>query len=156
MYCSNCGEVVGNNQATCVKCGAHLAEIGKNLKIKVGLIVMVCTLIGYLAGREHTKYELRSESQNNVFDDNSTKFSVSSESVKNEKAPEPIQFSLLKKGFSDREYGGAIIFKMLVENKTDKNIRAFDGVLSFMDLLDNEIYSAPLAINDPLSSYGVS
>ncbi|MGY3354921.1 hypothetical protein ACVWZK_001584 [Bradyrhizobium sp. GM0.4] len=39
---------------------------------------------------------------------------------------------------------------MAIENTGQRNIRAFDGTLTFTDLLDNEIHSSLLAINEPV------
>ena len=39
-------------------------------------------------------------------------------------------------------------------NKSGKDIRAFDGKLTFTDLLDNPIFSSSLAVNDPIAASG--
>jgi len=69
-----------------------------------------------------------------------------------------ITAKLVKKGFRDQDFSGghfikaAITFAVQFHNETDKNIRAFDGVLSFNDLLGNRVYAAKLTISDPLSA----
>jgi len=78
---------------------------------------------------------------------NSTKASTSSERP-------PIELTLLSKRFREADYKAssdfqaAILFELAIKNQTDKPIRAFDGVVTFSDLLDNEVLSSKLAIND--------
>jgi uncharacterized repeat protein (TIGR01451 family) len=60
-----------------------------------------------------------------------------------------------RKGFknsdpTNRDYEDDITFSVAIENTGQKNIRAFDGTLTFTDLLDNEIHSSLLAINEPV------
>src|SRR5262249_46598282 len=69
------------------------------------------------------------------------------------KEPAPLDLVLRSKGFKDRnihegEFQTYVTLEISVKNITDKDIRAFDGVLTFTDLLDNEILSIRLAIND--------
>ena len=121
-------------------------------------------IIGYFVGREHLKYEMHSAFQStaeklkqNFFPSSSKpNFIATSNSVEPPVATnEPILISvrLLKKGFhaanpSVSDYQDAITFSVLFSNLTDKNIRAFDGVLEFTDLLDNKIIGAKVAINE--------
>ena len=73
--------------------------------------------------------------------------------------PEPISAKLVKKGFRDRDFSGshivqaAITFTVEFTNDTDKDIRAFDGVLAFSDLLGNRINAAKLTISDPIKAH---
>lgn len=134
--------------------------------VAVGLIGLV---IGYFAGREHLKYEMRSAIQSAA--DEMQKGLASAFGIKpystnkteretplpKPKKPEPIGVSLVKKGFRGHNwqsgiYGDAITFSVSFKNLTDKDIRAFDGVLTFSDLLDNTILSSHLAINDPVGA----
>lgn len=71
--------------------------------------------------------------------------------------PTPIAIELLAKGFKSAnpkasDYESAITFELSLKNLTNTDIRAFDGTLSFTDLLDNNVYSSKLSINDPLKS----
>jgi hypothetical protein len=71
------------------------------------------------------------------------------------KEPEAIGVELLKKGFraSDAEsgiYKDAILMSVAFKNLTGKDIRAFDGILTFLDLLGNEILSSKVAINEKI------
>lgn len=67
--------------------------------------------------------------------------------------PAPINARLTAKAFREGQYGqNAITFTVLFENSAGKDIRAFDGVMTFTDLLGNEILTSKLAINDPIVS----
>ena len=70
---------------------------------------------------------------------------------------DPIALTLTSKRFKEAnikasDFQAAILFELSIKNLTDKNIRAFDGVLTFTDLLDNEILSTKLAINDAIDT----
>ena len=69
--------------------------------------------------------------------------------------PFPVKATLLRKGVRSLDYGRSeITFATNFSNATGKDIRAFDGVLTFTDLLGNEILSAGLAVNDVLPAGG--
>jgi hypothetical protein len=161
---------VGNRTAPTLK-----PETGSkrsiNEPVKLVVVAFICLVAGYFAGREHIKYELRQtittaaeEIQKNL----STAFGGNSNSSKDSPAkkeeynPEkkrqaPFSVSLEKKGFMESNYragipSDAITFTVAFNNLTGKNIRAFDGQLTFTDLLDNKVLGASLAINDPVSA----
>jgi len=68
----------------------------------------------------------------------------------------PFAVTLVKKGFRPLNIKAngseieepAITFQLSIRNLTGKDVRAFDGTLTFTDLLNNEIMSASLAINE--------
>lgn len=67
----------------------------------------------------------------------------------------PIDVSLLEKGFAPLDVmagmGSArITFKMEFANKTEKEIRAFTGKLSFLDLFDRPIVASNLTVEKGL------
>lgn len=67
--------------------------------------------------------------------------------------PAPLQVTLVKMGFKNAnykafDYDEELTFVLSIQNLTDRDVRAFDGVLTFTDLLDNFIMSSKLAIND--------
>jgi Protein of unknown function (DUF2939)/GYF domain 2 len=71
--------------------------------------------------------------------------------------PAPLEVTLVKKGFKSAnpqasDFEDDITFELSIKNLTGKNIRAFDGTLTFTDLLDNTIMSSSLAINEPVRS----
>ena len=68
--------------------------------------------------------------------------------------PAPVELTLRSKRFKPADYKAsadvqaAIIFELSIANRSAKPIRAFDGTLTFTDLLDNQILSSKLAINE--------
>jgi Protein of unknown function (DUF2939)/GYF domain 2 len=76
------------------------------------------------------------------------------------KAVEPtlIEVALLSKKYREADYRAspmvraAITLELSIVNKTDQTIRAFDGILTFTDLLDNELHSSKLTFNNPLAA----
>lgn len=80
---------------------------------------------------------------------------ASAASIQKELAP--LRVRLVSKGFKSKninagDFEDDITIALAITNATDKDIRAFDGVLTFTDLLDNEIYSSKLAINETVRS----
>jgi ribosomal protein L37AE/L43A len=138
-------------------------------KKKVIVIAVACLVVGYFAGREHLKYEVRS-AIGSAFSGFSSAFNsgpgaASAEPDKKAKSSfldnpfvpskAPVTATLLSKGFepsnpSARQYDDFITFKLNFKNTEARDIRAFEGVVQFMDLLDNELLSANVAINDPI------
>jgi hypothetical protein len=138
----------------------------------VGYILagLIGVLIGYFAGREHLKYEMRSALQSaageiqkgfaSSFGSNlSAPGSEKPKPPSTSKPKEPglLEIALITKGFkaSDpmaHDYEDDITFTLSVKSLGNKDIRAFDGTLYFTDLLDNLIMSSSLAINDPVGS----
>lgn len=130
----------------------------------------ICLGVGYFAGREHLKYELRTAFQSAAqgvqaaLNSPANDVSRPPKEQKGEKpattttpTESPITVALTKKGFDASDwqagsYEDAITFSVRFTNGTGKDIRAFDGVLTFTDLLDNEIIASKLAINDPLGA----
>lgn len=143
-----------------------------SVPVKLLLVGFICLTIGYFSGREHLKYELRQTfiaasekiksdlssalGHNRTSDksiDNSKPIEKESKLDKNSK--KPFSVSLIKKGFMEHNYqanipSDAITFTIEFTNLTGKNVRAFDGRVIFTDLLDNQILTASLAINDPI------
>jgi hypothetical protein len=70
----------------------------------------------------------------------------------------PIVATLMSKTFREQDFSGsemisaAVTFSVDFENKGTKGIRAFDGKLTFTDLLDNEILSAGVSVSDMIAS----
>lgn len=164
----------------CVKCGIvyakFLAKVEAPAAAAVGKVTFADWLnsnpyakwlialgaglvIGYFAGREHVKYELRSALSDSLsglsaaFGGQKSKASKnSSPTASPAPAPNkaaPVKGSLLLKSFYEGEYGqDQITFDLIFKNDGVKDIRAFDGVLEFSDLLGNPILSSKIAIND--------
>lgn len=129
---------------------------------QIGIAIVVASfLLGYVAGREHIKYEIRSAFQDtaaglkNIFSGGAAKSEVSKPKTVKQAQASPILPKLVRKGTRDGEYGrSSITFAIVFSNATGKNVRAFDGTLLFTDLLGNEIHGAKLAVNDPISAGG--
>lgn len=111
-------------------------------------------VVGYFAGREHLKYEIRTT----ISDTAERIFSGGRSSTPPKPAKKPTQAklltaSLISKSYRDKEYGRAeITFSVGFKNETGRDIRAFDGVLTFTDLLGNEILNSGLAVNDAVAA----
>jgi hypothetical protein len=77
-------------------------------------------------------------------------------STRDPSQPSPFQVVLRGKAFREADYPSrvedAITIKVAFTNSSGKDVRAFDGVLGFTDLLDNNIYLARLAINEPVAA----
>ena len=125
---------------------------------------VVCLAIGYFAGREHVKYQMRTAMQDAVKEFQtglSAAFGGGEPQEKREepKTPvteQPIVAVLVKKGFSPKDiYNGKfdeeVTITVSFDNKTGKEIRAFDGVLEFTDLLDNRIIGSRVEINESIA-----
>lgn len=70
--------------------------------------------------------------------------------------PPTFEVVLRNKAFQQANYRegiqNAITIEVAFRNLSGKDIRAFDGLLKFTDLLDNKIYLARVAINDPVAA----
>ena len=111
-------------------------------------------VIGYFAGREHMKYEIRSAFQSAAEDMRRNLSSVlgghsSDQGSSNRQpppastsnVPSPLEVTLLQKGFKSADihagdFEDDITMVLSLKNVTDKDIRAFDGTLIFTDLLE--------------------
>jgi len=142
-------------------------EVSETHKTKIPAWVIPAVLglvVGYFAGREHIKYELRQtfeaaaerveKSFGSIFDGGESERKKAARPKR--KGPTPLSVTLNRKSFRAADYRAsieaAITIELTFKNLTGKDIRAFDGTLTFTDLLDNTIISAKLAINDPVSS----
>jgi hypothetical protein len=112
---------------------------------------------GYVGDREYLKYEVRSAFH--------TAFSgVVPNSVAQPPSPpvhnaepSPVELTLLKKGFKPHDihaddFEDDVTFEISIRNTSSSDIRAFDGLMQFTDLLGNQIINMKLAINDPVKS----
>jgi hypothetical protein len=130
-------------------------------------VAFVCSLGGYFNGREHMKYEMRAALRG-VFEGPSGNASQPTPAAPPPRAepasaprvapaPQPIRAALVTKGFEAMDISAGvpestITLALSFENLSGKDVRAFDGVLYFNDLLDNLILSTKIAVNDPLKS----
>jgi hypothetical protein len=71
--------------------------------------------------------------------------------------PSLIDMALRSKRFKPADYRAndfesAILFELSIANRSSKDIRAFDGVVRFTDLLDNEVFSSKIALNNTIAA----
>ena len=170
--CAKCGVVYAKLQArpapvTAVdKQGVTFSDwLNSNRNAKWMIALLVGLVIGYFAGREHVKYEIRGALTDSlsglgaIFGGSKSteaphKQEAETVPVKaNENAP--IKGELLSKGFYEGKYGqDQITFSLSFKNAAERDVRAFEGVLEFNDLLGNRILSSNIAINDPVPAGG--
>lgn len=130
--------------------------------IKHVLGCAVCIMIGYIAGREHIKYDMRTAFQSTVAEIQKgfAPFGIPSsrhKTPKTKEAEQPIAITLVGKGFEPKDfeiskYSEEITIAVRFDNRTGKNIRAFDGTILFTDLLDNEVLRSRVEINQLINS----
>lgn len=132
-------------------------------KTKTILACVACLIVGYFIGREHLKYQMRSAMQDvvkemqsgfaSVLGDNTEQKSEENKTEKTHVKDQPLTVEILKKGFSpkdldNRKFEEEVTFALNFINKTGKDIRAFDGVVEFTDLLGNRIIASRVEINE--------
>jgi predicted nucleic acid-binding Zn-ribbon protein len=144
------------------------------------ILCAVCLVVGFFAGREQMRYQVASAMTNalaHTFDGMGKTAAVAPTTVTSAPVvappkegtaapPEPVADAgkgsviaavLLKKGFRDQNFSGgnytkaAITFAVQFENTGNKDIRAFDGVLAFNDILGNRILASKLTISSPIA-----
>ena len=131
---------------------------------------LIALTVGYFGGREHLKYEMRTAFQSAAEEIQKgfrTGFGITDPATHSKPAktvptpqttePSPLSLTLADKGFKDKdiqegEFEAYVTFELEIKNLTDKDIRAFDGTVIFMDLLDNEVLSVKLAINEQVKA----
>ena len=136
-------------------------------RAKTILSCVACLIIGYIIGREHIKYQLRTAMQDAVATMQTGLPSALGGSATSQPRPDrrqtteeqPIVSTLLKKGFSPSDINNGkfeeqITITVSFANKTGKDIRAFDGILEFQDLLGNTVLASRVEINEPISATG--
>jgi len=148
----------------------------REVRIPLSLLVActVCLVVGFVAGREQMRYQIAT-SLASAFSNLSDHRSPAPEArpsattppvpaLAPPTTPEPqaapehpaIAATLISKSFRNQDFSGAnyvkaaITFSVEFQNDTEKDIRAFDGVLSFNDLLGNRVLGSKLTISDPI------
>ena len=167
--CSNCGvyySKVAAQSATAVIAPSSskvtFAQwVSSNPAVKWIAALIVGLVVGYFAGREHVKYEIRSAMAESLaglgaifggepkpaVDANKPKPSTSAPKIVTKELP--ITAQLARKGFVEGEYGQSqITTDFVFTNQSPSDIRAFDGVILVTDLLGNEIIRINIAVNE--------
>ncbi len=138
--------------------------VNSNPSVKWVGALLLGLVIGYFAGREHVKYEIRSAMSQSlaglgaIFSGNSKAAATSPAPTSVPPAPKaaakesPVTATLVNKGFYEGKYGqDQITTDFTFANGTDSDIRAFDGVVVITDLLGNEIIRINMAVNEPVA-----
>lgn len=68
------------------------------------------------------------------------------------KLTEAVMVSCIEKGYNEADYQKHITYKFVVQNKSDKNIRAVKGDITFTDLFDEEIQSLSFVYDHPIEA----
>ncbi|WAC45577.1 hypothetical protein OU997_05240 [Pseudomonas sp. SL4(2022)] len=128
--------------------------LDSNPRMKIVGALLLGIAVGYFAGREHVKYEIKSAIQGS-FSELAGAFSGANKSqqgrseVKVAVEPGPVSASFIRKSYRDDGSGQDSIDIVLdFTNTGPVDIRAFDGVLQFTDLLGNKILDSKVAVND--------
>jgi hypothetical protein len=138
-----------------------------NGRAKIILACIGCLTLGYFVGREHLKYEMRTAMHDAVsamqagipagFAGGDGAAAASEADVKTSAEDQPIVVRLTDKGFSPKDihngkFEEQITISIEFANRTGKDIRAFDGVIQFTDLLDNSILGSRVEINERVAN----
>lgn len=134
-----------------------------NSKVKIAITAVVCLAVGYFSGREYLKYQIRS-TMRDAFTQMQSTLSGTPSDTQIPEAPasspvsptveaQPLTVALTKKGFSPEDiqngvFEADITFTLQFKNNTSKDIRAFDGLVVFNDLLGNRILASRVEINE--------
>lgn len=65
---------------------------------------------------------------------------------------EALTVSIFEKGYIERDYEDYIIYKFAFQNKSNKDIVGFTGLVTFSDLFDQEISSLTLSYDDGIKA----
>jgi hypothetical protein len=63
-----------------------------------------------------------------------------------------INLTVASKGFSEADYQSYITIKVVYENLSGKDIRAFQGAIQFTDLFGKEIFVSTMTISNPVKA----
>lgn len=138
----------------------------KDFLKKSCLIVLIAGLIvGFFAGMEYKKYQIRSilnqtaDEINNIFDiftpeDNTIKEARREpESNLTAKLKQVVDVEVVDKGFTSADfsngpYDSTINFSFKFINNGFKDVRGVQGVVIFYDIFDNEVYRSSISYDD--------
>lgn len=74
------------------------------------------------------------------------------EQERTKRLSESVLVSCFSKGFTKHDYDDYITYKFVIQNKSDKNIRAIKGSITFNNLFDETIKSLNLVYDQPIGS----
>jgi len=138
----------------------EVATSEDNLKVKFLITGFVCLIIGYFAGREHLKYEVRS-SMEGAFSSIKKGFSPDKEKsfieekvsdIKKALKPNFVTPVVSNKRFEKYKYEENIWFDITWDTSDlKKTTRAIKGVLIFADIFGETKFQIKKTINEPLT-----
>lgn len=74
------------------------------------------------------------------------------EKEKQERLGGALTVAMYDKGYREYDYQEYLTYSFAFENKTQKDIRAFKGIVSIQDLFNSEIKEINLTVDDPISA----
>lgn len=135
--------------------------VNSNPAVKWIAALVVGLVVGYFAGREHVKYEIRSAMAESlaglgaIFGGEAKPVADANKPKPPSPAPQiapkeaPVTAQLTHKGFVEGKYGQSqITTDFVFTNRSQADIRAFDGVIVVTDLLGNSIMRINIAVNE--------
>ncbi|MEM0513937.1 hypothetical protein WCN91_00545 [Pseudoalteromonas sp. YIC-827] len=136
------------------------SRIDKIIKNKLFVVGFICLTVGYFAGREHLKYQVRS-SMEGVLSSFSESLSPKKEQsfieekisdFKSALKPKFVSPIISNKSYKKYKYDEAITFDVTWDtSELDKPTRAIKGILIFSDLFGESQFRIRTTINNPLS-----
>lgn len=191
--CLKCGhlneQAIGSVDLACPECGAVYAKVEARVlhyssvssapqsevlveeqpsdksRVKLVAVILGALLLGYLAGREHMKYEIQKAfaAASNAFASQTYPAIIAAEHAQQSRLlgwfeePSMVQATLIEKTFVAADpYEGVLkdhlSYQIEFENNESADIRAFSGVVRLLDLLDNEIIAFSVSVNSPIKA----
>jgi hypothetical protein len=74
------------------------------------------------------------------------------ETDRTKRLTESVLVSCFSKGFTNYDYEDYITYKFVIQNKSNKNIRALKGSITFTNVFDETIKSLNLVYDQPIDS----
>jgi hypothetical protein len=135
-------------------------ELGHFVTAKGGLIMLLVFIVGFFAGREYFKYEVR-QAVGSAFSGIGGQAADTNSALPSNSFKLPEIFTnaksfpafLIKKGY--REFnaklgGDAVTLDIQITNTFDKKIDGFNGLLIFNDIIGNEIKRLNITVTDSI------
>lgn len=135
-------------------------DLGDFVTAKGGLIMLLVFIMGFFAGREYFKYEVRQAvvsafpglakpADKNIIPTNDVKFP---EVFTNSKTLPAFLIAKDYRDFDSKLGGDAVTMDIQITNTFDKKINGFNGVLVFNDIIGNEIKRLNIKFTDGIDA----
>lgn len=139
-----------------------LSEDAKEIKDKAGLSEEELQIMaGWIAKAELTGESLEGKTYHEILaeandfekqQENLAKKTKLEEEERRRKMGSTLTVALYDKGYAEYDYQDYLTYSLAFENNSQKDIRAFKGVLTINDLFDTEITSINLTIDETIPS----